>query len=76
MLGMDSSIWYFHMNDVPADIPRLEQQDKDRVFPGDWRLRRWQEFAEHSNPKGGKSFSHSNSSTPTYYAMGSWICDY
>jgi len=25
----------FHLNDYPGDIPRLEQQDKDRVYPGD-----------------------------------------
>ncbi|MDO9551734.1 sugar phosphate isomerase/epimerase [Rhodonellum sp.] len=25
----------FHMNDFVADIPREEQQDKDRVYPGD-----------------------------------------
>lgn len=25
----------FHMNDFPANIPRTEQKDADRVFPGD-----------------------------------------
>jgi len=25
----------FHMNDFPGDIPRLEQTDADRVYPGD-----------------------------------------
>ena len=25
----------FHMNDYPADIPREQQKDSDRVYPGD-----------------------------------------
>lgn len=25
----------FHLNDYPGDIPRTEQSDKDRVYPGD-----------------------------------------
>jgi sugar phosphate isomerase/epimerase len=25
----------FHVNDYPGNIPRTEQQDKDRVYPGD-----------------------------------------
>jgi sugar phosphate isomerase/epimerase len=25
----------FHMNDFVSDIPREDQQDKDRVYPGD-----------------------------------------
>src|SRR5690606_36339124 len=25
----------FHMNDVPGDIPREKQEDKDRVYPGE-----------------------------------------
>lgn len=25
----------FHMNDYPGDIPREQQQDKDRIYPGD-----------------------------------------
>ncbi|MDN3686571.1 sugar phosphate isomerase/epimerase family protein [Cyclobacterium jeungdonense] len=29
------AIEIFHMNDFPADIPREQQQDKDRVYPGD-----------------------------------------
>lgn len=33
---MDGSIIeIFHMNDYPGDIPREEQQDKDRIYPGD-----------------------------------------
>lgn len=30
-----AAIEVFHMNDYPADILREQQQDKDRVFPGD-----------------------------------------
>lgn len=30
-----SLIEIFHMNDYPADIPREEQNDADRVYPGD-----------------------------------------
>jgi len=30
-----SLIEIFHMNDYPADIPRKEQNDADRVYPGD-----------------------------------------
>jgi sugar phosphate isomerase/epimerase len=29
------AIEIFHMNDYPASIPREEQQDRDRVYPGD-----------------------------------------
>jgi 2-keto-myo-inositol isomerase len=29
------AISIFHLNDFPGTIPRLSQQDKDRVFPGD-----------------------------------------
>ena len=25
----------FHINDYPADKPRIEQEDKDRIYPGD-----------------------------------------
>jgi len=30
-----SSIEMFHFNDFVDDIPRLEQKDLDRVYPGD-----------------------------------------
>lgn len=30
-----NAIELFHMNDYPATIPREQQQDKDRVYPGD-----------------------------------------
>ncbi|WP_073094654.1 sugar phosphate isomerase/epimerase family protein [Cyclobacterium lianum] len=29
------AIEIFHMNDFPGDIPREQQQDKDRIYPGD-----------------------------------------
>ena len=30
-----NAVEVFHLNDFSADIPRLEQQDKDRIYPGD-----------------------------------------
>jgi 2-keto-myo-inositol isomerase len=58
----------FHMNDVPADIPRLEQQDKDRVFPGDGAAP-IKELAEVLKSKGGQIILSLELFNPTYYAM-------
>jgi 2-keto-myo-inositol isomerase len=58
----------FHMNDVPADIPRLEQQDKDRVFPGDGAAP-LKELSEVLKSKGGQIILSLELFNPTYYAM-------
>jgi sugar phosphate isomerase/epimerase len=58
----------FHMNDVPADIPRLEQQDKDRVMPGDGAAP-LKELAETLQSKGGQIILSLELFNPTYYAM-------
>ena len=58
----------FHMNDVPADIPRLEQQDKDRVFPGDGAAP-LRELSEVLKSKGGQIILSLELFNPTYYAM-------
>ena len=57
-----------HMNDVPADIPRLEQQDKDRVFPGDGAAP-LKELSEVLKSKGGQIILSLELFNPTYYAM-------
>jgi 2-keto-myo-inositol isomerase len=58
----------FHMNDVPADIARLEQQDKDRVFPGDGAAP-IKELSEVLKSKGGQIILSLELFNPTYYAM-------
>ncbi|WP_075349365.1 sugar phosphate isomerase/epimerase family protein [Algoriphagus marinus] len=58
----------FHMNDFPADIPRLEQQDKDRVFPGDGAAP-IKELSEVLKSKGGEIILSLELFNPTYYAM-------
>lgn len=58
----------FHMNDFPADIPRTEQQDKDRVMPGDGAAP-MQEIAEILKSKGGQIILSLELFNPTYYAM-------
>ncbi len=58
----------FHMNDFPADIPRTEQQDKDRVFPGDGAAPML-ELANTLKSKGGQIILSLELFNPTYYAM-------
>lgn len=58
----------FHMNDFPTDIPRTEQQDKDRVMPGDGAAP-MQEIAETLKSKGGQIILSLELFNPTYYAM-------
>ncbi|OYX22640.1 MAG: xylose isomerase [Algoriphagus sp. 32-45-6] len=58
----------FHMNDFPADIPRTEQQDKDRVMPGDGAAP-MKELAETLKSKGGQIILSLELFNPTYYAM-------
>lgn len=58
----------FHMNDVPGNIPRLEQQDKDRVMPGDGAAP-MKELAETLKAKGGEIILSLELFNPTYYAM-------
>lgn len=58
----------FHMNDFPADIPRTEQQDKDRVMPGDGGAP-MQELADTLKSKGKPIILSLELFNPTYYAM-------
>ena len=58
----------FHMNDFPASIPRTEQQDKDRVMPGDGAAP-MQELADTLKGKGGEIILSLELFNPTYYAM-------
>lgn len=58
----------FHMNDFPASIPRTEQQDKDRVMPGDGGAP-MKELAETLKSKGGQIILSLELFNPTYYAM-------
>ncbi|AMQ55896.1 sugar phosphate isomerase/epimerase family protein [Algoriphagus sanaruensis] len=58
----------FHMNDFPGDIPRTEQQDKDRVMPGDGAAP-MQELSDTLKSKGGQLILSLELFNPTYYAM-------
>src|SRR5690606_19151838 len=58
----------FHMNDFPTEIPRTEQQDKDRVFPGDGGAP-MQEIANTLKSKGSQIILSLELFNPTYYAM-------
>ncbi len=58
----------FHMNDFPKDIPRTEQQDKDRVFPGDGGAP-MQDLADTLKSKGNPIILSLELFNPTYYAM-------
>lgn len=58
----------FHMNDFPKEIPRTEQQDKDRVFPGDGGAP-MQELADTLKSKGQPIILSLELFNPTYYAM-------
>jgi 2-keto-myo-inositol isomerase len=66
------SIDIFHMNDFPGGIPRLEQQDKDRVFPGDGAAP-MQELANTLKSKGGEIILSLELFNPTYYAMDAGV---
>jgi len=55
---MDGSIIeIFHMNDYPGDIPREQQQDKDRIYPGDGVAPIKQILSDLSQMKGPKILS-------------------
>ncbi|WP_332912261.1 sugar phosphate isomerase/epimerase family protein [Algoriphagus boritolerans] len=58
----------FHMNDFPTEIPRTEQQDKDRVFPGDGGAP-MQELADTLKSKGKPIILSLELFNPTYYTM-------
>lgn len=58
----------FHLNDFRSDIPRTEQQDKDRVFPGDGAAP-MKELAETLKSKGGQIILSLELFNPSYYAM-------
>jgi sugar phosphate isomerase/epimerase len=57
----------FHMNDFPGDIPRTNQQDKDRVMPGDGAAP-MQDLANTLKAKGGEIILSLELFNPTYYA--------
>ena len=63
-----NAIDIFHLNDFTDQIPRLEQQDKDRVFPGDG-VAPLKEVAETFRAMGGTKILSLELFNPTYYAM-------
>jgi 2-keto-myo-inositol isomerase len=63
-----NAIDIFHLNDFTDQIPRLEQQDKDRVFPGDG-VAPLREVAETFKAMGGTKILSLELFNPTYYAM-------
>jgi sugar phosphate isomerase/epimerase len=52
-----SMIEVFHMNDYPASIPREQQADKDRIYPGDGVAPLKQILTDLKNMKGPKILS-------------------
>jgi 2-keto-myo-inositol isomerase len=62
----------FHMNDFPSNIPRTEQQDKDRVMPGDGAAP-MQAIADTLKTKGGQIILSLELFNPTYYAMDAGV---
>jgi sugar phosphate isomerase/epimerase len=52
-----SVIEIFHMNDYPGNIPRENQQDKDRIYPGDGVAPLKQILTDLKNMKGPKILS-------------------
>jgi 2-keto-myo-inositol isomerase len=52
-----SMIEIFHMNDYPGNIPRENQQDKDRIYPGDGVAPLKQILTDLKNMKGPKILS-------------------
>jgi 2-keto-myo-inositol isomerase len=52
-----SMIEVFHMNDYPSSIPREQQQDKDRIYPGDGAAPLKQILSDLKNMKGPKILS-------------------
>jgi 2-keto-myo-inositol isomerase len=52
-----SLIEIFHMNDYPADIPREQQEDKHRVYPGDGAAPLKQILSDLKNMEGPKILS-------------------
>jgi sugar phosphate isomerase/epimerase len=62
------AISIFHLNDFPGDIPRTNQQDKDRVFPGDGAAP-MQALADTLRNKGGQVVLSLELFNPNYYAM-------
>jgi sugar phosphate isomerase/epimerase len=58
----------FHLNDFTDQIPRLDQQDKDRVFPGDG-VAPLDEVANIFKAMGGTKILSLELFNPTYYEM-------
>lgn len=52
-----SMVEIFHMNDYPASIPREQQQDKDRIYPGDGAAPLKEILTDLKNMKGPKILS-------------------
>jgi sugar phosphate isomerase/epimerase len=63
-----NAIAIFHLNDFSGSIPRTEQQDKDRVFPGDGAAP-LQDLANTLRAKGGQIILSLELFNPEYYAM-------
>jgi sugar phosphate isomerase/epimerase len=63
-----NAISIFHLNDFSGSIPRTEQQDKDRVFPGDGAAP-LQDLANTLRAKGGQIILSLELFNPEYYAM-------
>jgi len=63
-----NAISIFHLNDFSGSIPRTEQQDKDRVFPGDGDAP-LQDLANTLRAKGGQIILSLELFNPEYYAM-------
>jgi sugar phosphate isomerase/epimerase len=62
----------FHLNDFTDQIPRLDQQDKDRVFPGDG-VAPLHEVANIFKKMGGTKILSLELFNPTYYEMDAFV---
>ena len=62
----------FHLNDFTDQIPRLDQQDKDRVFPGDG-VAPLDEVANIFKAMGGNKILSLELFNPTYYEMDAFV---
>jgi sugar phosphate isomerase/epimerase len=62
----------FHLNDFTDQIPRLDQQDKDRVFPGDG-VAPLHAVANIFKAMGGTKILSLELFNPTYYEMDAFL---
>ncbi len=63
-----SAVEVFHLNDFTDQIPREDQQDKDRVYPGDG-VAPMEEIANTLKAMGGAKTLSLELFNPTYYAQ-------